>query len=81
MAIKVITAPVEQWRAAGRVVGWTLGVCLAVLVGYWSWSEATHFLQQDSRFLLAVPDLGESSCADFGWVVDEAWDVGAAIKD
>ena len=61
MAVKVITAPVEQWRAAGRVVGWTLGVCLTMLAGYWAWSEATHFLQQDSRFLLAVPELGESS--------------------
>ena len=61
MAVKVITAPADQWRAAGRVVGWTLGVCLATLLGYWAWSEAAHFLQQDSRFLLAVPELGESS--------------------
>lgn len=61
MGVKVIAAPVEQWRYAARITGWTLAVCLFLLLGHWTWSEVNHFLTQDSRFLLSVPEPGEES--------------------
>jgi cell division protein FtsQ len=61
MGVKVISAPVDQWRQAARITGWTFAVCLSLLFGHWTRSEINHFLTQDSRFLLVVPEPGEVS--------------------
>lgn len=61
MGAKAEVTPVANWRDVTRFMAWTLGICFLMLALVWAWSETTHFLMMDSRFVLAIPELGEES--------------------